>query len=71
MRNLLERVKQLEQSRVKEAAQKIYAARDRKAARAAFLRFKLRSPGAYPKQLDRDLPEILTSIVFKSLFGAS
>lgn len=72
MRNLLDRVKKREQPQVKKGAQKIYTARDRKAARAAFLRFRLRWQGAYPgmvKQLERDLPELLNFYSFeKSLW---
>jgi putative transposase len=72
MRNILDRVKKREQPEVKKGAQKIYTARNRKAARAAFLRFKLRWQGAYPgtvKQLERDLPELLNFYCFeKSLW---
>ena len=72
MRNLLERVKKREQAKVKAAAQRIYLAKDRAAARHAFLRFKLRWRTAYPgmvKQLERDLPELLNFYSFpKSLW---
>jgi putative transposase len=72
MRNVLERVKKREQAKVKAAAQRIYLAKDRQAARQAFLRFKLRWRTAYPgmvKQLERDLPELLNFYSFpKSLW---
>jgi len=54
----LERVKKREQAKVKTAAQMIYLAKDRQAARRAFLRFKLCWRTAYPgmvKQLEAGL----------------
>src|SRR5579883_3204104 len=67
MRNLLERVRQRDYDAVKADAQAIYRAESRREAERAFRRFRARWQNAYPtmvKQLERDLPELLTFFDF-------
>lgn len=67
MRNLLEHVRKRDYERVKQDAQAIYRAENRKAAQAAFRAFQVRWGNAYPamvKRLERDLPELLSFYTF-------
>jgi putative transposase len=63
MRNILERVRKRDYDQVKAEAQAIYGAEDLRQARQAFGRFRAHWRNAYPsivKQLEKDLPELLT-----------
>jgi transposase-like protein len=63
MRNILEKVRQRDYDRVKVDAQAIYRAEDGKQAQAAFRRFSRHWLRHYPgivRQLERDLPELLS-----------
>ena len=63
MRNILEKVRQRDHDRVKADAQAIYLAEDGKQARRAFRRFSRHWLRHYPgivRQLERDLPELLS-----------
>jgi putative transposase len=63
MRNILERVRKRDYDQVKAEAQAIYRAENRQQARQAFRRFQAHWRSAYPstvKQLEKDLPELLT-----------
>jgi putative transposase len=67
MRNILEKVRKRDHDRVKADAQAIYLAESRQAARAAFRVFRSHWRSTYPamvKQLERDLPELLTFFSF-------
>lgn len=67
MRNILEKVRKRDYDAVKADAQAIYGARDLQAARQAFRRFRARWRGVYAtlvKQLEKDLPELLTFFDF-------
>ena len=67
MRNLLEKVRRRDYEAVKADAQAIYGAENRREAERAFRRFGARWQNAYPrtvKQLERDLPELLTFFDF-------
>ncbi len=67
MRNLLERVRKRDYEAVRADAQAIYRAESRREAERAFRRFRARWQNAYPtmvKQLERDLPELLTFFDF-------
>jgi transposase-like protein len=72
MRNLLERVRKRDDEGVKSAAQAIDGADRRKEAPAAFAVFRARWQGAYPglvKQLEKDLPELLSFFHFPRHLG--
>jgi len=63
MRNILEKVRKRDYDQVKVDAQAIYRAQDRAQARQAFRHFRARWRGVYAsmvKQLEKDLPELLT-----------
>ena len=63
MRNILERVRKRDYDQVKAEAQAIYLAESVRQARQAFHRFQAHWRSAYPsmvKQLEKDLPELLT-----------
>jgi putative transposase len=67
MRNLLEKVRKRDYEAVKTGAQAIYRAPDVRQARQAFRRFRARWRGVYAsmvKQLEKDLPELLTFFDF-------
>lgn len=67
MRNIREKGRKRDRDELKQMAQAIYLAEDRKKARAAFRRFKLRWQTEYPtmvKQLDKDLPDLLAFFSF-------
>lgn len=67
MRNILEKVRKRDYHEVKQDAQAIYGAAGREAARAAFRRFRERWKRAYPamvRQLEKDLPELLSFLNF-------
>jgi putative transposase len=67
MRNILERVRKRDYVEVKTGAQKIYLAESKAKAQAAFRRFAWQWRDAYPgmvKQLEKDLPELLTFFDF-------
>lgn len=67
MRNILEKVRKRDYDRVKADARAIYLAPNRSAARDAFQRFQKQWRGYYPaivKQLERDLPELLSFFSF-------
>lgn len=67
MRNILEKVRKSEYDAVKQDAQAIYQAPNRKAAEQAFRRFRARwcpKYGALVRQLERDLPELLAFYSF-------
>lgn len=67
MRNILEHVRKRDYAAVKADAQAIYGAANRAKASAAARRFAWRWRDAYPgmvKQLERDLPELLTFFDF-------
>ncbi len=67
MRNILEKVRKRDYDAVKVDAQAIYGAHDRRQAGQAFRRFRTRWQGIYAsmvKQLERDLPELLTFFDF-------
>lgn len=58
MRNIREKGRKRDRDELKQMAQAIYLAKDRKRARAAFRSFKLRWQTEYPtmvKQLEKDL----------------
>jgi putative transposase len=63
MRNILEKVRKRDYDAVKKDAQAIYRADSRRQAEAAFRRFRRRWAGQYGsmvRQLERDLPELLS-----------
>ena len=63
MRNILEKVRRRDHDAVKKDAQAIYLAENRGRAQAAFRTFRARWKGVYGsvvKQLERDLPELLS-----------
>ena len=63
MRNILEKVKKCDYDQVKIEAQAIYRASDHQQAQAAFHRFRRHWRRPYPtmvRQLERDLPELLS-----------
>jgi putative transposase len=67
MRNILQKVKKCDYDEVKRAAQAIYKADGVKAARQAFREFRLRWSKQYwpmVKQLEKDLPELLSFMNF-------
>ena len=67
MRNIRDKGRVRDRDELKQMAQAIYLAADRKAARAAFRRFKLRWQADYPtmvKQLEKDLPDLLSFFGF-------
>ena len=67
MRNIREKGRVRDRDELKQMAQAIYLAEDRKQARAAFRRFKLRWQTEYPtmvKQLEKDLPDLLAFFSF-------
>jgi putative transposase len=67
MRNILEKVRQRDYGAVKAGAQAIYRAADLRQAQHAFRRFRSRWRGVYAsmvKQLEKDLPELLTFFDF-------
>ena len=67
MRNIREKGRKRDREELKKMAQAIYQAADRKQARAAFRRFKLRWQTEYPtmvRQLEKDLPELLAFFNF-------
>ncbi len=67
MRNILEKVRKRDSDQVKAHARAIYLAPNRSAARDAFHRFQQRWRSDYPtivKQLERDLPELLSFFSF-------
>jgi putative transposase len=67
MRNILEKVRKRDYDAVKTGAQAIYRAHDVRQARQAFRRFRARWRGVYAsmvKQLEKDLPELLTFFDF-------
>lgn len=67
MRNILEKVRRRDYEAAKADAQAIYRAEDRRAAEQAFRRFQVCWQNPYPtmvKQLERDLPELLTFFEF-------
>lgn len=67
MRNILQKVRQRDYEAVKTGAQAIYRAPDVRQARQAFRRFRARWRGIYApmvKQLEKDLPELLTFFDF-------
>ena len=72
MRNILEKVQKRDYEQVKADAQAIYRADNRQQAQAAFRRFCRRWQRHYPslvRQLERDLPELLTFFAFPDLCG--
>ena len=67
MRNIREKGRKRDRDELKQMAQAIYLAADRKSARAAFRSFKLRWQTKYPtmvKQLEKDLPDLLAFFSF-------
>jgi putative transposase len=67
MRNIREKGRLRDREQLKKMAQAIYQAEDRKGARTAFRRFKLRWQADYPtmvKQLEQDLPNLLSFFSF-------
>lgn len=67
MRNIREKGRKRDRDELKQMAQAIYLAEDRKQARAAFRGFKLRWRAEYPtmvKQLEKDLPDLLAFFSF-------
>ena len=67
MRNIREKGRVRDRDQLKQMAQAIYLAGDRKQARAAFRCFKLRWQTAYPtmvRQLEKDLPDLLAFFSF-------
>ena len=67
MRNIREKGRKRDREELKQMAQAIYLAADRKQARAAFRCFKLRWQTEYPtmvKQLEKDLPNLLSFFSF-------
>jgi putative transposase len=67
MRNIREKARKRDRDELKQMAQAIYLAEDRKKARAAFRCFKLRWQTEYPtmvKQLEKDLPQLLAFFNF-------
>jgi putative transposase len=67
MRNILEKVRKSDYREVKTGAQAIYKADSRAQAAAAFRRFRARwhrEYGAMVRQLERDLPELLSFFAF-------
>jgi len=67
MRNILEKVRKKDYEAVKQSAQAIYLADNRNQARAAFQRFQRDWSRYYPsvvRQLEKDLPELLTFFNF-------
>lgn len=67
MRNIREKGRVRDRDELKQMAQAIYLAADRKQARAAFRCFKLRWQTHYPtmvKQLEKDLPDLLSFFSF-------
>jgi putative transposase len=67
MRNITEKARRRDREELKQAAQAIYLAPDRRQARAAFRCLKLRWQAQYPsvvKQLEKDLPELLSFFSF-------
>ena len=67
MRNIREKGRKRDRDELKQMAQAIYLAKDRKQARAAFRCFKLRWQSEYPtmvKQLEKDLPQLLAFFSF-------
>jgi putative transposase len=67
MRNLLEKVRKRDYDAVKTDAQAIYRADSRRQAQAAFRRFQRHWQDPYPamvRQLERDLPELLSFFSF-------
>jgi transposase-like protein len=67
MRNILEKVRKRDYEEVKADAQAIYRAPNLAAAREAFNQFQKRWRPSYPslvKQLERDLPELLSFFRF-------
>ncbi len=67
MRNIREKGRKRDREELKQTAQAIYLAADRKQARAAFRRFKLRWQPDYPtmvRQLEKDLPDLLSFFNF-------
>lgn len=67
MRNIREKGRVRDRDELKQMAQAIYLAEDRKQARAAFRSFKLRWQAEYPtmvKQLEKDLPDLLAFFSF-------
>ena len=67
MHNLREKARNRDRDELKQMAQAIYLAEDRKKARAAFRGFKLRWQTEYPtmvRQLEKDLPNLLSFFSF-------
>jgi transposase-like protein len=67
MRNILEKVRKRDYDAVKTGAQAIYRASNPRQAQQAFRRFRTRWRGVYAsmvKQLEKDLPELLTFFEF-------
>src|ERR1051325_2928336 len=67
MRNIREKGRKRDRDELKQMAQAIYLAANRKQARAAFRSFKLRWQPEYPtmvKQLEKDLPDLLAFFSF-------
>jgi putative transposase len=67
MRNIREKARKRDRDELKQMAQAIYLAEDRKKARAAFRGFKLRWQTEYPtmvRQLEKDLPNLLSFFSF-------
>ena len=67
MRNILEKVKKRDYDAVKQAAQAIYLAESRAQSEAAFRALRARWRGSYGpmvRQLERDLPELLSVFAF-------
>jgi putative transposase len=67
MRNILERVRKRDYEAVKADAQAIYRAEGRRQAQAAFATFRFHWQAVYPglvKQLEKDLPELLSFFSF-------
>jgi putative transposase len=67
MRNILEKVRKRDYEQVKADAQAIYRAHDRRQARLAFRHFREHWRGVYAamvKQLEKDLPDLLTFLDF-------
>jgi len=67
MRNILQKVKKADYDQVKSGAQRIYLADGAKSAQKAFAEFRVRWIKQYPgmvKQLEKDLPELLSFMSF-------
>jgi len=67
MRNILEKVRKRDYDSVKNQAQAIYLAQSRREAQAAFRAFRFHWGDVYPsllKQLEKDLPELLSFFSF-------